>query len=138
MITASPNFKILDNSSIFILGHVFECVYLVNKETLEQVVLGELYGDPAWGLISHNNDWAIVGGQSLILWNEPNSIIHIEDPEIVGSTKGRQTSAIELDILINPWSDNAAVWLLNVDSLLIRKLATRDKLTSPYSEDIDW
>ncbi len=138
MITTDPNFRILNDTSIFTLGHVFECVYLVNKETLEQDVLGELYGDPIWGLISNNSDWAIVGGQSLILWQEPNYIVHIEDPELVGSIKGRQTSPNELEILIDPWSDNSAVWLLNVDSLLIRKLATRDKLTSSYSEDIDW
>jgi len=138
VITDDKNFRLLYDTNTFILGNVFERVYLINKRSYFENCLGEMYGDPEWGLVSSNNDWAIVGGQSLILWSEPNYIVHIEDKELIGSVRARQVSPFELEMLIDPWADNTAVWLFNTDTLLMRKVTARNKLSSEYTEEIIW
>jgi len=134
----NQNLHVLYETTTLSVGNVFERVYLINKATQHLTCIGEIYGDPTWGLISDKEDWAIVGGQTLILWQAPNFIVQMEDEELVGSVRARQISPNELEILVDPFSDKSSVWLLNVDSLLIRQLITRDKLKGPWSDEIEW
>ena len=137
MVIKDSNFRKLYETDLFILGYVFEYAYLINKKKNKEVYLGDFYGDPTCGLISENNNWCIVGGETLTIWNEDGNISSIEDNELTWVCKARQTAPFEIELLIDPWSDKGSVWSLNIDTFKKHKL--RDFiLDDGYSEQVNW
>lgn len=138
MIFADPNFVRLGETQSLILGFIFEEALLVDKGTGLVVNLGSFYGDAAFGLISLNDEWCIVGGESLSLWKAGGDIIRIEFEELKLACDARQIGPYEVELLIDPWSDQGGIWRINIQTLERYRLKTIDKRHEPYSENIDW
>jgi hypothetical protein len=122
MIVHDSHFHILHETDKFILGYVFEDAYLINKKNNKEIYLGAFYGDPACGLISKNNDWCLVCGDTTTTWKKDGNIYNIDDKEIMWVVEVRQTSICEVELLVDPWSEEGAIWKLNIDTLEKHKI----------------
>ena len=136
--TVDDNFKILDETSKYILGHVFEEIYLFDKETNERYALGSIYGDPSCGLIDQDNKWCIIGGSTLIIWTLKETT-ELKVDELYWACKLRQINQNNVQILIDPWSDNASIWQLNImDKSYFKICEFKNYLDKDYTEQIEW
>ncbi len=63
-----PGMRILDETDKYFIAHDFEDAYLIEKRNGEAIVHDDFYGDPKCGLISKNNDWAIIAGEHITIW----------------------------------------------------------------------
>ena len=132
------NFKILDETSKYLLGHIFEETYLFDKETNERYVLGSIYGDPSCGLIDQDNKWCIIGGSTLIIWT-PKETIELKVDELFWACKLRQINQNDVQVLIDPWSDNSAIWQLNImDKSYLKICEFKNYRNKEYTEQIEW
>jgi hypothetical protein len=137
MIIKDSNFRKLHETDKFILGYVFEYAYLINKKTKKEIYLGDFYGDPTCGLISKDNDWCLVGGETLSIWKEDENISSVKDGEFPWIIKARQTGPHEVELLIDPNSDKGSIWRLNIKTLERHKL--RDFMADEgYPEEVNW
>lgn len=132
------NFKILSETNKYVLGHIFEETYLIDKVTKERFQLGSMYGDPSCGLIDKDNKWCIVGGSTLIIWT-PEETTEIKADELYWACQIRQANQNSVQILIDPWADNSSIWKLNVLDKSHFKICNfnhyKDK---EYTEQIEW
>jgi hypothetical protein len=122
MVLNDSNFHMLHETDKFILGYVFEDAYLINKKNNKEIYIGAFYGDPACGLISKNNDWCLVCGNTITSWKKDGNIYNINDKEIMWVIEARQTSICEVELLVDPWSDGGSIWKLNIDTLEKHKI----------------
>jgi hypothetical protein len=137
MVIKDSNFHKLFETDLFILGYVFEYAYLIRKGLNKEIYLGNFYGDPTCGLISENNNWCIVGGETLSIWKENGNISSIKDDDFAWVCKARQTAPYEVELLIDPWSEKGSVWRLNIDSLEKHKLKDFH-LYDERLEEVNW
>lgn len=137
MIRNNPNLRILDETDKLLLGNEFEYIHLVDKKKNTNLILGGIYGDPEFGLISKNNDWCLAGGSWLFLWRKSGEIVEIAEPEIAWVVKARQVAGTEVELLIDPWSEKGAIWLLDVVSLQKKKIKDFRK-EGAFEGDFDW
>jgi hypothetical protein len=133
----NPAFHVLDETNDLLLGHEYEYVYLVNKRNSKILILGGTYGDPAFGLISKNNNWCLAGGSWLYLWRKLGDVSEIDEPELSWVVKARQISNTEVELLIDPWSEYGAIWLFDVYTLQKKKIKDF-KRDDNYEEDFVW
>ena len=104
-----------------IIQHEFEYAYLCDKKSGMKLMYDDFYGDSACGLISHNNDWAIIAGEHLTLWiNGHIKKVENEDLKWIHSVRAKGDYMVE--ILIDPWSDKSAIWELDLRTLKYIKL----------------
>jgi hypothetical protein len=136
-IIQDSNFHKLYETPKFIAGHVFEYAYLVRKQNYLEIYMGDFYGDPCCGLIDSNNNWCLVGGDTITVWTKNTGLIEIRDRELSWVCKVRQVSDYGVELLIDPNSDNGAIWALNIQTLERHKIKEY-KLDSKYSDNIDW
>lgn len=133
-----PDMRILDETDKYFLGHIFEDAYLIEKRNGEEIVHDDFYGDPSCGLISKNNDWAIIAGEHLTIWRE-GVITKIDNEELkwVHSlrTKGNKT----VEILIDPWTEKSAIWVLDILALDFKKVRNfEDYKEKERTEEVIW
>jgi hypothetical protein len=138
MIIENPYFRKLDETEEFILGYVFEDAYLFNKRSRDEIYIGDFYGDPTCGLISSDNDWCLVGGATLSIWNAGGSTKIVKDDDLYWVCKIRQIAPNEVKLLIDNWTDMSSIWTLNVKTLERYKLKEYLNLDWEHLEDIDW
>lgn len=138
-ITTEPGFKKLHETDKFVLGHLCENAFLVEKTTGTEHDLGDFYGDPACGLISSDNRWCIVGGgEKLILWS-PNQVTTIGNVQLYNPFEIRQISPFIVQILIDPWAENAAVWEFNIETHQATKLRDFPHYKNkPFTKNVTW
>ena len=137
-VSSNSNFKQLDENDTFLLGHLFEMIYLINKKRKKQFCLGGFYGDPSCGIISSNSKWCIVGGSLIVVWKETGSITIIDERPLNWVHDLRETGPFEAEMLIDPWADQAAIWHLNIDTLDRHKLKQLEPLTDGNHDDVEW
>lgn len=136
--TTNPNYIKLHETDKFVLGHVFEQVYLTEKATERVIFIGDFYGDPSCGLISRDNTWCLVGSATLILWTEMG-VTEIEDSNLRWACKLRQTDTNTVEILIDPWADNSSIWEFNTHTRERTRIKNFDDYKNKeYTDDIDW
>lgn len=137
----NPQLRTLAETDTLLLGHVFETAFLYQKSTGEALDTITCAADPTCGLIGANNDWYLLGGETLVFktlndedWDLPEKLEHIFALKALG--------AYTVQVLTDPWTDTAAIWQLDIAPDLSVKLfkvkdfgAYRDK---PYTEDIVW
>ncbi|TJZ53796.1 hypothetical protein FAZ15_17400 [Sphingobacterium olei] len=107
--TKDKTHRILDITDEIILWHEFEDVYMTIKPSNQQIYLGAIYSEPSCGLISTKNNWCLVGGTALILWTK-KEIVGINDHDLQHIFDIRETSENKVELLIDPWADNSAIW----------------------------
>jgi len=138
MLKNHPGLRILDQTDRLLLGHVFEDTYLIDKRNGEELLHDDFYGDPACGLISPNNDWAVVAGEHLTIWRVNRSEI-ITREELKWITAVRQTATSCVEVLVDPWGPNAAIWLLDVPPGKIQKVRDfKDYQNREHTDIIEW
>lgn len=132
------NFKILNETNKYVLGHIFEEAYLIDKETNERYELGSMYGDPSCGLIDRDNKWCVISGSTLIIWiSEETTELKVD--ELYWACKLRQINKNSVQILIDPWSDNSAIWELNImDKSYFKICEFKNYIDKEYTEQIEW
>jgi len=139
-----PNFKQFFENAVMLLGHVFETAYCYNKITKEEFGLFQFDNDPTCGVVGKNNDWCLVGGDVLVLktWFD-NSLRLIGDLKQIHEL--RSVDDYKVQILIDPWSNEAAIWQLEIDKTKPTRPITLEKVKDfkdytdkPYTEHIVW
>lgn len=138
-INTIPGFTKLHETDKFVLGHLHENAYLVEKTTGTQHDLGDFYGDPVCGLISTDHNWCIIsGGEKFVLWT-PQSVTIIENIQLHNAFKIRQINPGNVQILIDPWVENAAVLELNIETRQVTKLRDFPNYKNkPFTENVAW
>ena len=137
MLLNDPNFKNLDETDKYIIGHVFENAYLIDKITGEKIYLGNLYGDPSCGIIDKGNKWCLVGGETLVIWKTDGTISPIKDEVLYWTCRVRQIDSYNVELLVDAWSDRSSIWKLNIDTFDRHKV--KDIITNGrYEENLDW
>lgn len=116
-----PGMRILDETDKYFIGNIFEDAYLIEKRNGQEIVHDDLYGDPSCGLISKNNDWAIIAGEHLTIWSQ-GKISKMENEELrwVHALRAKDNETVE--ILIDPWTEKSAIWMLDISTLHLKKI----------------
>jgi len=122
MVIKNLNFRKLEENEEFIIGHIFEDAYLIEKKTKKELYLGDFYGDPTCALISSDNSWCLVAGEGLVCWRRHHGIMHIKDDELKWIHEMKQIGPYDADFLIDPFSEKAAIWRFNIMSSAKQKL----------------
>lgn len=131
-------FKILSETNKYVLGHIYEETFLIDKVSNVKFQIGSMYGDPSCGLIDEDNNWCIVGGSTIIIWT-PKETTQLNVEELHSVCQIRQITPSSVQILIDPWSDNSSIWELDVFKRTYIKI--RDFLNykdKEYTEIINW
>lgn len=139
------HFKILAESETYILGNEFEYGYIIDKKTKSNIYLGSSYGDPSFGIIDKNEQWALLLGHTSYLWTPKelsnlNEIHSDSDEMLEWPFVARQISDFEVEILEDPWSDNPGIFILNVKDKSVKRIRDFKKLEVPYDckLNIEW
>ncbi len=125
------------------IEHEFENAYLIEKQSGKELLFDDFYGDPTCGLISLNNDWAIIAGEHLTIWRadkrKNKQIERIEHDELKWIHDVRLKSENTIEILTDPWSEKSAIWELNISLMKFVKIREFKKYQdSEYAETIEW
>ncbi|WP_461791425.1 hypothetical protein [Pedobacter sp.] len=137
-ITQDKNFHKLFETDIYLVGHIFETTYLIDKTNEYSIILGDSYGDPSCALIDKDNKWCLVGGSTLILWT-PDNTVEIKDDNLYWASKLRQTDTNKAHILIDRWANNSSIWEIDINSTERKKLSDFDNYKNKeFTENIDW
>lgn len=130
--------NILYETDKLVLGNMYEDVYLIEKETGNEIFHDDFYGDPTCGLISRQNEWAIVGGEHLTVWKESNTTkFDYQDLKWIHSIRIKNDQQVE--ILTDPWSEGSAIWELSLATLEFHKVRNfEDYKHKEYTENIQW
>lgn len=139
-----PNFLALFENTVMLVGHIFEKSYCYNKLTTEEFPIFQFYNDPTCAAVGKNNDWCLVGGDSLILktWID-RTVRTIGDLKDIYALK--LVDAYTVKILTDPWCENASIWQLEIDLTRLTKPITlfkikdfKDYIDKPYTENVVW
>lgn len=139
--TLPQNFNKLAESQNYILGNIFEYGCIIDKRNEKQNHIGDSYGDPTFGLIDKNENWALLLGHNSYLWM-PDKIKNLSKEFFVYEDlfewpfDAKQINDVEVEILDDPWSYNPCVFNLNIQTNVIKKVRTFKKLDIPH-EDSD-
>lgn len=129
----------IDETDLYVLFKEFDEVSLFEKDTNKELWRIHFYGEATCGFISlAGNDWIIIGGEKLILWN--NGIFEtISDENLKWIHEIRQISEIEVEILTDPWSENSAIWTFNVNDKTTTKIKEFNEYKlKEYTENVVW
>lgn len=130
--------KTLCETKRLIVEHSYEYVHLRDKTSNDILYSDEFYGDPECALIDDNEHWAVVGGDKLVVWssNEVNEV-KVQGLESIEAMREKGSECVE--ILVDPWSENAAVWVLNVKTLQAKKVRDFNNYKDhTYTNEIIW
>lgn len=152
--------NILAQSENYVLRNLHEACELLHKKSNNLTDVGDHYGDPVCGLIAPDETWCITGGEGVILWTRPGKswtgfrppgtgretgklqFANPEDADWLSSVTEESyqsvhdvkiESSTSLRILLDPWSDFASTWRLNVMSQSLTKLKD-----GPNLQDQPW
>lgn len=120
-----------------VVGSLHESIYLLNRQTQQIELLDSFYGNPACAIIAQNHQWILMGGDHLSLYDICSG--HLSEIALPWVLAMRQTDTWKASILTDPWSEEAAVWEIDVQTKKLCK--TRpfpDYIDQPYREDILW
>lgn len=132
------NVRPLDETDSYVLFSEHEDVFLFDKDFNAEVWRTQMYGEATCGILGIVNEWAVVGGEQLIVWaNQKLEIIN--DPEIKWIHEVRRSNDDEFEILIDPWSKNSAIWKFDIKTFSKYKIRDFvDYKDKPYTKDIKW
>jgi len=139
-----PGFRVLNENYIMLLGHLYEDAWCYNKLTKEEIGIWRFQNDPTCGIIGRNNDWCLVGGEILILRTfSDHTVRPVGELENIHAI--RINDEYEAQILIDPWSENAAIWHFELDLSQVAPAIGLWKIKDfkeyqdkPYTENVEW
>ncbi|MBO9728541.1 MAG: hypothetical protein J7623_07890 [Chitinophaga sp.] len=123
-------------SKTLLMGGLYESGYLFHLDTREGAWINNFYGDPTCAVISQDEEWAAMGGyDTLTIW-KPGTTFDVAINYVFAL---RQTGPVSMQILTDPWREDAAIWELNVATLDIRKVRPfPDYIDQAYTDDVNW
>ena len=139
-----PHFRKLYENTVMLVGHVFESAYCYDKLAREEFGIYQFIHDPTCAVVGRKNDWCLIGGEDLILrtWFDKtlrriDSLKAIHDLKLIDDYK--------VQILVDPWSEEASIWQLEIDLNNPAKAITffkvrdfKEYLGRPYVEKVHW
>lgn len=130
--------KPLDEIDSYMLFSQHEDVFLFDKDSNKEVWRTSMYGNATCGLLGLVNEWAVIGGEHLIVWID-NKLNPITDTELKWIHDLRQIGDDEIEILIDPWSERSAVWQLNLKTFKKTRIKDfNDYKDQPYQDKVNW
>ncbi|RZS93953.1 hypothetical protein [Aquimarina brevivitae] len=130
--------KVLAKTNRYALYTAYEDVFFYDELHKIEIWRRTMFGEAACGFISASTDWAIVGGEYLLLWKN-NQLKEFNKPELCWCHCIRQTDTNEVELLIDPWSKHAAIWKFNSAAETFEKLRDFKKyLNKPYTDTVVW
>ncbi|MBL0743199.1 hypothetical protein [Chryseolinea lacunae] len=130
--------NVLDETDRYLLGHYFEDAYIIDKQSGDDIFHDDFYGDPTCGLISRNNDWAVIAGEHITVWKNGKGVI-VNQAELrwVHSLRTKDQRIIE--ILIDPWADHSAIWTLDITNMKFQKVRDfNDYKDENVTDNLTW
>jgi hypothetical protein len=132
------NVKPLDETDSYVLFKEHEDVFLFDKDLNIEVWRTQFYGEAICGIVGLKNEWAVIGGEHLIVWSN-GKLKTIDDFELKWIHDLRQIDDNEVEILIDPWSQNSSIWKFNVHTFCKSKIKDfKDYKDKPYSNEVKW
>lgn len=131
---------LLYETDLLRLEHEYESTFLVEKKSGKVLCEDEFYGDPTCGLISPDNDWAIMAGEHLCIWKKQGDEITSIGTEIIQEIHGlKLVDKDQVEILTDPWSEKSAIWRLDIrNNALVWLRDFPDYREQPHTEHIVW
>jgi hypothetical protein len=134
----NPEMHILYETNALLIGHSYEDDFLVEKESGHQLLYDTFYGDPACGLISPKNDWAIIAGHHITIW-KAGAIIKYNKEALRCVHALRLKDPQTVEILVDPWAEHAAIWRLDMLALVFEKICDfEDYKHKAYTDEVIW
>jgi hypothetical protein len=134
---------VLAESPRYVLGHEYERVYVLEKDTGTYRELGAHYGDPECGIIDPQERWFLAGGEGLTFYTQQDGVVELlrggteADTYFVSSMRLEAEGTVRL--LVDPWSDKASVWRFFPEGHRLEKLHDGPDLTrEPWREKVDY
>jgi hypothetical protein len=127
LIFGNLDFRLIQETENYILGYICEQAYLIEKSSKRDILLCEFYGVCDAGVINDREKWCVVGGDIIAIWKNDNITI-IDNDELKWVFDMRLKDNNTVEILIDPWSknNNSAIWELNVEVLVFKKIKDFD------------
>ncbi|QES87356.1 hypothetical protein [Rhizosphaericola mali] len=132
------NFKILFQTSDFLLGNIYENVFLIKTQSNEEFYIGNFYGEPSFGIIDEVYKKCIVGGEKIINY-DIFSTIKSEFELDNFAYDFKYINEAEYEILTDPWNEKSAIWRFHLVSETLFKVSNFTKYQNKeYVERIKW
>ncbi|QES88564.1 hypothetical protein [Rhizosphaericola mali] len=132
------NFKILFQTSDFLLGNIYENVFLIKTQSNEEFYIGNFYGEPSFGIIDEVYKKCIVGGEKIInyyIFSTIKSEFEIDN----FAYDIKYINEAEYEILTDPWNEKSAIWRFHLVSETLFKVSNFTKYQDKeYVERIKW
>ena len=130
--------RVIDETEELRLEYQFEETFLINKLNNQILLEDNFFGDPQCGLIDKENKWVIIGGIHLTLWT-PNETRKYQTREFKNIHSVRVQNEEIVEILTDPWNEDAGIWELNIKSQTLSKVSNFKKyLDEEYTEQVEW
>lgn len=130
--------KSLDEIDSYILFTECEDVILFDKDLNKEIWRTSMPGNAHCGLLGLVNEWAVIGGEQLIIWID-NKLNRIADSDLKWIHDMRQVGDDEIKILTDPWLNNSAIWNFNVRTLKKSKIKDFNNYKEkPYQDKVEW
>ena len=115
-----------------------EVVLLRNKSNQKILMKEDFLGDASCGIIDKDGNWAVVGGEYLLIWTVSQyNKVEEEGLKWIHSLRFKNWEILE--ILTDPWSEYSAVWELNLQSFQCTKVRDfNDYKNQKYTEEVIW
>jgi hypothetical protein len=129
----------LSEIDIYVLFKEHDEVFLFDKDANEEVWRVSFYGEATIGFLGLVNEWAMVGGDRILIWKNHNEFKFIEDPDLIWIHDIRQVEDDEVEVLTDPLGENSAIWRFNIqteEKVKIRDFA--DYQGREYTDSIEW
>lgn len=120
------------------IEHEYEEVFLIDKLAGKILLQDWFYGNPDCALIDKNNEWAIIAGEHITIWTTAKyQIITEEELRWVHSIRLKNLAIIE--VLTDPWAENAAIWEINTTTFEFKKTKEFNAYKNKeYCDYVEW
>ena len=130
--------NILYETDKLFLKYEYESVELVEKQTGKIIFQDDFYGDPSCGLIDTCNNWAIVAGEYMFIWT-PSKFKTFKTNDFNWIHALRIKDSENVEILLDPWSNNAAIWELKIETFNLKKIKDFNNYKNKeYTDKVIW
>jgi hypothetical protein len=129
---ADSTLHTLAESQNFLLAHSYESVVVIDKRDGKRREAGDHYGDPEAGLITPDERWFVSVGEGVQCFRADGRLVTFfrrgRPPLDISSTEAAwSVSAVDLAsdhtlrVVIDPSSDRASEWLINLDTEVVTR-----------------
>ena len=142
------HYRTLDESENYFLIASAEDATLLDKRSMEKIEVGVHYGDPIVGIIAPDESWFLTAGEGIIYFDFQRKFHYFwrrEDKSYQGKEPCLFINAARWEppgfvrILVDPWSEQASTWLLDIEQLRLEKISDGPSLIGePWREDVDF